>query len=758
MDNAFLRSSHHTRRSKAASFVLTDDHIKNIIRYDGTIWDDGIAVAIYLGLSGDDKLKLRDRHVIGLLSNPNHIDTQKVTWIDIGNCKGITDASLVFIADHCPQLKRLHVDRCNMSALPKAFGYKLKHLELLRLSNNNITTLPPSIANLVGTFTHFYIDGNPLQDPPLGVTKQGTLPTSMTNSPGTCTTFLIDDNSLKDPPLGVAQQKIKAMKRFNLELDYGFQISNQQKIVLVKAGKTSLLHALQGRPSPLTREKDRTIHVNHSKVCIPIAPVSEDRIYISFHDSDILASFYDCGGQEEYASGQTPFLTGSALYLLVVSAGDADYKESYLRFMTLLLTRAPNAVVQLIITKTDLITDSNDIEKIGQDVHAWIEKRIEDYSKGREDKRNIETDHATLLLQSRVLYISVMKDPEGVRNIIFDEIKAIAGDESNPPLLPTLHQKIPVRWGTLYSMIDELRDVGIEEMEYRKAEIFENKKRKDAEQKCKQAKELVHDMMKGKYDIPGEVHRNGKRAEWTDEEKSTYRKSGIYCRMEELCTFINEYCADVGKENGVEGINVRDAMVFLESQGDVYMVGDLVFLSPDVIGELMAKLVDHFLKYRVLGNDSDISRAVEDFVKEIDTGNEVNPHKKLMDGLKKFVKTGEIHHHKVLPFLWRDILPPRRASADDYDSIVRMFAESGVIICMGSSSENKEDPVPVVVYRPPSKPPPNDDELWPEACPQGLEQVTIHFEVNGDSVPPSLPPLLQPSCVTLTEEIVSMHG
>ena len=153
----------------------------------------------------------------------------------------------------------------------------------------------------------------------------------------------------------------------------------------------------------------------------------------------------------------------------------------------------------------------------------------------------------------------------------------------------------------------------------------------------------------------------------------------------------------------------------------------------------MAKLVDHFLKDRVLRNDSDISRAVEDFGKEIDTGNEVNSHIiKLTDGLRTFVQTGEIHHHKVLPFLWRDVLPPRRASADDYDSIVRMFDESGVI-CMGSSSENKEDPVSVVVYRLRTKPPPIDDELWPEACPQGLDQVTIHFEVNDDSVPPSPP-------------------
>ena len=84
--------------------------------------------------------------------------------------------------------------------------------------------------------------------------------------------------------------------------------------------------------------------------------------------------------------------------------------------------------------------------------------------------------------------------------------------------------------------------------------------------------------------------------------------------MEELCTLFDEYCAFVEKEDGADGINVRDAMVFLETQGDVYMVGDLIFLSPEVIGDLMAKLVDHFLKDRVLNEERKITKAVEAFL------------------------------------------------------------------------------------------------------------------------------------------------
>ena len=68
-------SYHHT--SEADSLVLTDEHIKKII------WGPiGTFVDFYNGLSDYDKSKLRDSHVIDfLLSNPDHVDKQKVTAI-----------------------------------------------------------------------------------------------------------------------------------------------------------------------------------------------------------------------------------------------------------------------------------------------------------------------------------------------------------------------------------------------------------------------------------------------------------------------------------------------------------------------------------------------------------------------------------------------------------------------------------------------------------------------------------------------------
>ena len=168
----------------------------------------------------------------------------------------------------------------------------------------------------------------------------------------------------------------------------------------------------------------------------------------------------------------------------------------------------------------------------------------------------------------------------------------------------------------------------------------------------------------------------------------------VYCCMAELRILFNEYCIFAEKKYGEEEINMRDAMVLLETrQGNVYMVGDMIFvINPEVVGELMAKLVDHSLKERVLNNDSEMMEALEGFEQRRTVN---NSRTILLYWLKKFVQTGEIQSPKVLRFLWRDVLLPSRTSADDYDSLVDMFVDSGVI-CMASSSALEEMPVLVV--------------------------------------------------------------
>ena len=74
------------------------------------------------------------------------------------------------------------------------------------------------------------------------------------------------------------------------------------------------------------------------------------------------------------------------------------------------------------------------------------------------------------------------------------------------------------------------------------------------------------------------------------------------------------------------------------------------------------------------------------------------------------------------------MLLPSRTSANDYDSIVGMFVDSGVILCVGSSALG-ETPVPVVVYRLLIERS-NIENEWPESCPSGMDEVCIHIELK----------------------------
>ena len=245
--------------SNIKEFVLTDNHVKNIIQYAGT-W-----VSFGYELSEHDSLKLRDSHVIGLLSNPDHVDKQKVTGINLDNCKGVTDDSLVFIADHFPQLERLHADNCNISVLPDNFGDKLKHLEWLYLKNNNITTLPASIAKLkhlkvvnlcnnkITTLPISIGELKRLEQLGLSYNNITTLPASISNLTGTCTYFDISENPLSKPLQEATNKGLQGIQQYfqtqkyleeaapgNIPNDENFVLTNDHINEIVRCDGTAV--------------------------------------------------------------------------------------------------------------------------------------------------------------------------------------------------------------------------------------------------------------------------------------------------------------------------------------------------------------------------------------------------------------------------------------------------------------------------------------------------------------------------------------
>ena len=90
----------------------------------------------------------------------------KLRALSYSLCTRVTDAALEVITNECPQLQRLCASGCGHSKLPFDFGTKLPNLTGLDLRNNNISILPESLGQLADKCKDFRISGNPLQQPP----------------------------------------------------------------------------------------------------------------------------------------------------------------------------------------------------------------------------------------------------------------------------------------------------------------------------------------------------------------------------------------------------------------------------------------------------------------------------------------------------------------------------------------------------------------------------------------------------------------
>jgi Leucine-rich repeat (LRR) protein len=265
--------------SNTDDLILTDDLIKENLDFGDGLDDDdlkkitkedGKMVDFNFGLDLDDWKKLKDHHVMDVLTN--HVNADLVTNIDLTNCRGITNATLIQISNMCPQLERLSVRGCEMitddgivpiaekcgkqlkilyysqcdqctdaalksvvnncnqlkyiwaidcgiSTIPENIGYKLTKLKYLSLARNKITKIPVSLILLKDTLKdkeNFDIPGNPLQEPPSEIADQGIA--------------AIQRYFEEIPPSGIAKQGLAAIYRYFEEIrKKGHTISNTLK-------------------------------------------------------------------------------------------------------------------------------------------------------------------------------------------------------------------------------------------------------------------------------------------------------------------------------------------------------------------------------------------------------------------------------------------------------------------------------------------------------------------------------------------------
>jgi hypothetical protein len=190
--------------SNTDDLIWTDDRVKKITSEDGRDLD------FWNGLDRGDHEKLKDHHVMDVLTN--HVNANLVTDIrltycsgitndtliqisnmrpqleilhvegcdmitddgivriaekcgqqlktlDYNNCKKCTDAALISIVNNCNQLEYLYAMDCGISTIPENIGYKLTNLKILRLGNNKITKIPNSLILLRICLLHYQQPG-----------------------------------------------------------------------------------------------------------------------------------------------------------------------------------------------------------------------------------------------------------------------------------------------------------------------------------------------------------------------------------------------------------------------------------------------------------------------------------------------------------------------------------------------------------------------------------------------------------------------
>jgi len=188
----------------------------------------------------------------------------------------------------------------------------LPGLETLHLWNNKITDL--SFVTALDHLTDLNIAGNPVENPPPEIVKQGV-------------------NAIRDYFRSLKGEELRPL--------------NEVKVLLVGSGGA-------GKTSLLKRLSDRDFDPHESKthgIGIQTIPIEIDKTADMGHNSPLIqAHFWDFGGQEVMHASHQFFLSKRSLYILVVDSREEQTPEYWLKHIA---TFGGSSPVLVVINKID---------------------------------------------------------------------------------------------------------------------------------------------------------------------------------------------------------------------------------------------------------------------------------------------------------------------------------------------------------------------------------------------------------------------
>lgn len=281
------------------------------------------------------------------------------------------------------QLNRLHLLELSenyLEEIPAAIG-NMRRLTCLGLDKNRLTTLPSEICQ-VTSLERLLLGHNRLNSLPEDIYKLTNLKElGLENNQLTELPLLLDrlsglaekggclslyGNSLRIPPQQICDLGPIPLYLFLKELRV-CEARHRRKMILigaVKAGKTSLRHALTLGYSRLTEEHERTW-------------VLERHLWEP--ESRLRVQILDFGGHHIYQAAHHMFLTPDALHVLVFDLSryrTETFEDLIGNWLDTIMERAPGATIILVGTHSDLCS-KDELEERCADVIRCI-RREED--------------------------------------------------------------------------------------------------------------------------------------------------------------------------------------------------------------------------------------------------------------------------------------------------------------------------------------------------------------------------------------------
>ncbi|GIH04217.1 hypothetical protein Rhe02_22840 [Rhizocola hellebori] len=275
---------------------------------------------------------------------------------------GLSDNQLTALPDtlrNLTNLTILELSHNQLTALPDAVC-NLVGLGFLNAGNNRLTVLPDEIGALT-ELAFLYLTGNQLTALPdqLGTLTRlnvlylndnhlTVLPDWIGDLPHLDRLAISGNDDLVSPPPSVLAQGTKAVLAFLGARRQRAERQWRSKVLVVgqgRAGKTSLVKALSGKPHDAQEPTTHGLNVSQLELAHPLPDVVGEEVRMRL-------AVWDFGGQEIYYATHQFFLTGQSLFVLVWSSG-AGYEYSRLRYwLDLISAREPGAPIIVVATQT----------------------------------------------------------------------------------------------------------------------------------------------------------------------------------------------------------------------------------------------------------------------------------------------------------------------------------------------------------------------------------------------------------------------